>query len=80
MKAKLLQLKQNWRDTLAMVFLSLVGIWIVFALLFQLTMVGIHIAGKTELETDIAGHLGQRAIVDFSNKIYNHIIENNLLD
>ena len=30
--------------------------------------------------TDIAGHLGQRAIVDFSNKIYNHIIENNLLD
>jgi hypothetical protein len=54
MKAKLLQLKQNWRDTLAMVFLSLVGIWIVFALLFQLTMVGIHFAGKTELETDIA--------------------------
>jgi hypothetical protein len=54
MKAKLLQLKQNWRDTLALVFLSLVGIWIVFALLFQLTMVGIHFAGKTQLETDIA--------------------------
>jgi hypothetical protein len=54
MKAKLLHLKQNWRDTLALVFLSLVGIWIVFALLFQLTMVGIHFAGKTQLETDIA--------------------------
>jgi len=54
MKAKLLQLKQNWRDTLALVFLSLVGIWIIFALLFQLTMVGIHFAGKTELETNIA--------------------------
>jgi hypothetical protein len=54
MKAKLLHLKQNLRDVLALGFLSLVGIWIVFALLFQLTMVGIHIAGKTELEHDIA--------------------------
>ena len=54
MKAKLLQLKQNWRDTLALGFLSLVGIWIVFGLLFQLTMIGIHFAGKTQLETDIA--------------------------
>ena len=54
MKAKLLQLKQNWRDALALGFLSLVGIWIVFGLLFQLTMVGIHFAGKTQLETDIA--------------------------
>ena len=54
MKAKLLLLKQNWRDTLALVFLSLVGIWIIFALLFQLTMVGIHLAGNTELERNIA--------------------------
>jgi hypothetical protein len=54
MKAKLLLLKQNWRDTLALVFLSLVGIWITFALLFQLTMVGIHLAGNTELERNIA--------------------------
>jgi hypothetical protein len=37
-----------------MVFLSLVGIWILFALIFQLTMVGIHILGKTELERNIA--------------------------
>lgn len=54
MKAKLLQLKQNWKDTLALVFLSLVGIWIIFALLFQLTMVGIHFAGNIELERNIA--------------------------
>lgn len=54
MKAKLLQFKQNWRDTLAQIFLSLVGIWIVFALLFQLTMVGIHLLGKTELERNIS--------------------------
>jgi hypothetical protein len=54
MKAKLLLLKQNWRDTLALGFLSLVGIWIGFALIFQLTMVGIHLAGNTELERNIA--------------------------
>jgi hypothetical protein len=54
MKAKLLRLTQNWRDTLAMVFLSLVGIWILFALIFQLTMVGIHFLGKAEVERNIA--------------------------
>jgi hypothetical protein len=67
MKAKLLQLKQNWRDTLTMVFLSLVGIWIVFALLFQLTMVGIHFAGKTELETDIANEFSWKFDGTFKN-------------
>ena len=67
MKAKLLQLKQNWRDTLALVFLSLVGIWIIFALLFQLTMVGIHFAGKTELETNIANWFSWNFVVTFKN-------------
>jgi hypothetical protein len=67
MKAKLLQLKQNWRDTLAMVFLSLVGIWIVFALLFQLTMVGIHFAGKTELETNISNWFSWKFDGTFKN-------------
>jgi hypothetical protein len=32
MKAKLLELKQNWKDTLALGFLSLFGLWLVFAL------------------------------------------------
>jgi hypothetical protein len=67
MKAKLLQLKQNWRDTLALVFLSLVGIWIIFALLFQLTMVGIHFAGKTELETNIANWFSWKFDGTFKN-------------
>ena len=54
MREKLLLLKQNWRDTLALGFLSLAGIFIGFALIFQLTMVGIHLLGKTELERNIA--------------------------
>jgi hypothetical protein len=32
MKAKLLELKQNWRDTLVLGLLSLFGIWLTFAL------------------------------------------------
>jgi hypothetical protein len=75
MKAKLLQLKQNWRDTLAMVFLSLVGIWIVFALLFQLTMVGIHIAGNTELETNIANWFTWKFDGNFKNSPENIFYE-----
>jgi hypothetical protein len=67
MKAKLLQLKQNWRDTLTLGLLSLVGIWIVFALLFQLTMVGIHLAGKTELETNIANWFSWKFDGTFKN-------------
>jgi hypothetical protein len=67
MKAKLLQLKQNWRDILALGFLSLVGIWIIFALLFQLTMVGIHLAGKTELETNIANWFSWKFDGTFKN-------------
>jgi hypothetical protein len=67
MKAKLLHLKQNWRDALALGFLSLVGIWIVFALLFQLTMVGIHIAGKTELERNVSNWLSWKFDGTFKN-------------
>jgi hypothetical protein len=67
MKAKLLQLKQNWRDTLTLGLLSLVGIWIIFALLFQLTMVGIHLAGKTELETNIANWFSWKFDGTFKN-------------
>ena len=67
MKAKLLLLKQNWRDTRALGFLSLVGIWIAFALIFQLTMVGIHLAGKTELERNIANWFTWKFDGNFKN-------------
>jgi hypothetical protein len=48
MKAKLLQLKSNARHYFEMCLIGFVGLWIVFALGFQLTMLGLEMAGKTE--------------------------------
>ena len=48
MKAKLLHLKENWQDALALALVKLGVVWVVLALLFQLTMVGLEVAGKTE--------------------------------
>ena len=67
MKAKLLELKKNWKDTLAMGFLSLFGLWLIAALLFQLTMVGIHLAGKTQMEQDIANWFTWKFDGNFKN-------------
>ena len=49
MKAKLLSLKQNWHQISQWVALSIVGLIVVSALAFQLTMLGLHLAGKTEM-------------------------------
>jgi hypothetical protein len=38
----------SFKEKAAWVFLSLVGIWIICALLFQITMITLHFAGKTE--------------------------------
>ena len=54
MKAKLLQLKKNFTDQLVLGLVKLVCLWTILALLFQITMVGIHFSGNTKLETDIA--------------------------
>jgi hypothetical protein len=67
MKAKLLHLKQNLGDYLFRGFLTLVGIWISVALLFQLTMVGIHFSGNTQLETDIANWFSWKFDGTFKN-------------
>jgi hypothetical protein len=48
MKAKLLSLKQNWHEISQWIALSIVGLIVVSALVFQLTMLGLHLAGKTE--------------------------------
>jgi hypothetical protein len=49
MKAKLLQLKSNWRHYFEMCLISLVGAWVILALAFELTMIGFEVAGKTEV-------------------------------
>jgi hypothetical protein len=48
MKAKLLSLKQNWQEISQLILISLVGLFVISALIFQLTMVGLELSGKTE--------------------------------
>ena len=67
MKAKFLELKENWKDTLAFGLLSLFGVFVVGALLFQLTMVGIHFFGKTGLEQDITNQISWKIDGTFKN-------------
>lgn len=54
MKAKLLELKQNWNDILLSFVLYLGLGWVILAIVFQLSMVGMHYAGS-EFPTQI-GH------------------------
>ena len=54
MKAKLLYLKKNFTDQLVLGLVKLVCLWTILALLFQITMIGIHFSGNTKLETHIA--------------------------
>ena len=48
MKAKLLHLRENWQEQLALGLVKLGVVWVILALAFQLTMVGLELAGKTE--------------------------------
>jgi len=48
MKAKLLSLKQNWHEISQWIAISIVGLIVMSALAFQLTMLGLEMAGKTE--------------------------------
>jgi hypothetical protein len=67
MKTKLLELKQNWQELTVNVLLSIFGLFVVSALIFQLTMVGIHLAGKSELETNIANWFSWKFDGTFKN-------------
>ena len=57
----------NWKDKLAWVFLSLVGVWIVFALCFQLFFVYLEFSGKDELQRDIVNWIEWRIDGTFKN-------------
>ena len=54
MKAKLLELKQNWNDIMLSFVLYLGLGWVILAIVFQLSMVGMHYAGS-DVPTQI-GH------------------------
>ena len=57
----------NWKDKLAWVFLSLVGLWIIFALCFQLFFVYLEFSGKDELQRDIVNWIEWRIDGTFKN-------------
>jgi hypothetical protein len=66
MKAKLLELKENWND-IFISFLAYIGIvWVVIALLFQLTMVGLHYTGS-DIPTQVGNWFDHKFNGSFKN-------------
>lgn len=67
MKAKLLQLKQNWKEIIGITFIKLVLVWVIAALLFQVGMVMVHFFGPTEMEQNIANEISWKIDGTFKN-------------
>jgi hypothetical protein len=67
MKARLINLRQNIGEKLAWVFLSLFGLWLIFALLFAVFMSYLEFAGKTEMTRDIVNWIEWRIDGTFKN-------------
>jgi hypothetical protein len=66
MKAKLLEIKQNWNDIL-LSSLAYIGLaWVIIALLFQFTMVGLHYSGS-ELPTKVGNWFDHKFNGSFKN-------------
>ena len=57
----------NWKDKLAWAFISLVGVWIMFALCFQLFFVYLEFSGKHELQRNIVNWIEWRIDGTFKN-------------
>ena len=64
-KIKLLVI--NWKETLAMTFLSLFIVFLISALLFELFMVGLEVTGKTEMARDVSNWITWRIDGTFKN-------------
>jgi len=64
---KIKSLTINIGDKLAMIFLSLVGFWIAFALCFQLFFVYLELSGKHELQRNIVNWIEWRIDGTFKN-------------
>lgn len=67
MKAKLLHLKENWKEIVGLTFLKLVLVWVIAALLFQVSMVMVHFFGPTEMEQNIANEIAWKIDGTFKN-------------
>jgi hypothetical protein len=66
MKAKLLELKENWND-IFISFLAYIGVaWVIVALLFQVTMVGMHYSGS-DIPTQVGNWFDHKFNGTFKN-------------
>jgi hypothetical protein len=57
----------NWKDKLASFFLSLVAVWIIFAICFQMFFVYLEFSGKDELQRNIVNWIEWRIDGTFKN-------------
>ena len=64
---KIKSLTINIGDKLAMIFISLVGVWIAFALCFQLFFVYLEFSGKHELQRNVVNWIEWRIDGTFKN-------------
>jgi hypothetical protein len=67
MKQAVLHLRNNIGDYLFKVFLTLAGLWIVFAICFQLFFVYLQFSGKEEMARDITNWIEWRIDGTFKN-------------
>lgn len=67
MKAKLVNIKKYVSDNIALFLIKLVCAWTIVALCFQITMVGIHFSGNTELERNIVNWFSWKFDGTFKN-------------
>jgi hypothetical protein len=66
MKAKLLELKENWND-IVISLLAYIGVaWVIVALLFQVTMVGMHYSGS-DIPTQVGNWFDHKFNGTFKN-------------
>ena len=67
MKAKLLSLKENWREQIGLLFVKSLLVFVVAALLFQLSMVVVHFWGPDGLEQNIVNQIDWKIDGTFKN-------------
>ena len=66
MKTKLLNLKENWNDILLSSLAYIGVVWVIIALLFQFTMVGLHYSGS-ELPAKVGNWFDHKFNGSFKN-------------
>ena len=67
MKAKLLSLKENWREQVGLLLVKSLLVFVVAALLFQISMVVVHFWGPDGLEQNIVNQIDWKIDGTFKN-------------